>query len=129
MLDRHLLFVVPKKEENKTGWTLPATQWTEGESLRQTAERALSAHISANTPVRVLGNAPWGVHTIKYPASIRQKKGVNGVKIFFFKAQLLQKASNPVSSTEFNWLGRSELKDFLEPDYLRSVQQFLIDED
>jgi len=71
------------------------------------------------------------VHTIKYPAaaSIRQKKGVNGIKIFFFKAQLLVKASNPVSSVEFNWLGRSELKDFLEPDYLCGVQQFLIDED
>lgn len=128
-LDRHLLFVVQQATEGKKSWMLPSTQWTEGESLRQTAERALKDHIDPGThPVRMLGNAPWGVHTIKYPSSVREKKGVSGVKIFFFKAQLLSQSAQP-RSAEYSWLGREELKEFLEPEYLRSVSQFLIDED
>lgn len=135
-LDRHLLLVVQEKAaaQGKQSWTLPSAAWTPGESLRQTAERAISGHVAASTPIRILGNAPWGVHTIKYPSSIRGKKGVDGIKVFFFKAQCVSPNQPPQpvnnsNSADYNWLGREELKDFLEPDYLHSVEQFLIDED
>ena len=125
-----MLFVVQEKNEGKNMWRLPQTQWQDGETLRQTAERALKEHVKIpDTSVRILGNAPWGVHTIKYPSSIRQKMGLHGAKIFFFKAQLLSRNCTTCSDAEYNWLGREELGDCLDPDYLRSVQKFLIDED
>ncbi|KAK4029656.1 39S ribosomal protein L46, mitochondrial [Daphnia magna] len=128
-LDKHLVFVVQEKKEGKKIWKLPHAQWISGETLRETAERALKEHVKTpDTSVRVLGNAPWGVHTIKYPSSIREKVGFTGAKIFFFKAQLLS-ACTTCSDTEHHWLGRNELTEYLDPQYLRSVQKFLIDED
>ncbi len=130
MLDKHLLFVIQEQIEGKKIWRLPQSQWQDGETLRQTAERALKEYVKIpETSVRVLGNAPWGVHTIKYSSSLREKVGCVGAKIFFFKAQLLSRSCSISSSAEHNWLGREELRDCLEPDYLRSVQKFLIDED
>ena len=129
MLDKHLLFVVQQKTVNgKTTWTLPHSNWKEGETLRQTAERVLKDHVTSD-PVRILGNAPWGVHTVKYPSSLRQKTGVYGSKIFFYKAQLLNGSRCALSTDDYHWLGRQELADFLDPDYCKIVTQFLIDED
>lgn len=129
-LDRHLLFVVQEKVGDKKFWRLPQSSWKNGETLRQTAERALKDHVKTpDTSVRILGNAPWGVHTVKYPASIRGKMGYNGAKIFFFKAQLLSRNCITCSDAEYNWLGREELEQCLEPEYLRCVEKFLIDED
>jgi large subunit ribosomal protein L46 len=126
-LDKHLLFVV--QEKDKKVWKLPESRWREGETLRETAERALREYVKTpDTSVRVLGNAPWGVHTIKYPSSVRQKLGFTGSKVFFFKAQLLSSCTT-CSDIEYNWLGREELTNSLEPEYLRSVRKFLIDED
>lgn len=127
-LDKHLIFVIQKKTEGKSVWTLPQSCWENGETLRQTAERALKDHID-NNDVRILGNAPWGVHTIKYSASQRVKLGTLGTKIFFYKAQLLNKECIPSSTCEYNWLGREELATFLQPDFHHSVSQFIIDED
>ena len=111
-------------------WRLPQTQLKDGETLRQTAERALQDHVKIpDTSVRILGNAPWGVHTTKYSSTHREKTGYNGSKTFFFKAQLVSNSCSIGSKTDYNWLGREELKDCLEPEYLRSVKQFLIDED
>ncbi|XP_057365601.1 large ribosomal subunit protein mL46-like [Daphnia carinata] len=128
-LDKHLLFVVQEKNEGKKIWKLPQAQWINGETLRETAERALKEHVKTpDTSVRVLGNAPWGVHTIKYPSATREKVGFTGAKIFFFKAQLLSGCTT-CSNTEYHWLGRNELTEYFDPQYLRSVQKFLIDED
>lgn len=111
-------------------WRLPQTELKEGETLRQTAERALQSFVKIpNTPVRILGNAPWGVYTVKYPSSVRKQTGYNGSKTFFYKAQLLSNDCSVDPKTNYNWLGREELKECLEPEYLRSVEKFLIDED
>jgi len=127
-LDKHLVFVIQKETGGKVSWTLPQSAWESGETLRQTAERTLKNHFDSSN-VRILGNAPWGVHTVKYPASQRVKLGTLGTKIFFFKAQLLNKKSVLSSTCEYNWLGREELASFLEPDFHHSVSQFIIDED
>ena len=127
LLDRHLLFVV-KSSTGKNNWILPQAEWKGGESLKQTAERALSQHVSG-VQTKFLGNAPWGVHTIKYPQSVRQKKGVLGVKVFFFKAQMTGGKCAVSKTVEHNWLGRKELEQFLDAQYFQSVRPFLIDED
>lgn len=129
MLDRHLLFVVKNSGDAKSSWVLPEKEWQEGESLRETAERVLQNCVKIpETPVRILGNAPWGVHTVKYSKALRQSASFDGAKIFFFKAQLKDKKWT-ANSSEYLWLGREELEDHLSSDYLHSVQKFLIDED
>lgn len=117
------------KVEDKKIWRLPQTRWKTGETLRQTAERVLQEYVKTpETSVRILGNAPWGVHTIKYSSSVREKLGFSGAKIFFYKAQLLSQSCHTCPNVEYNWLGREELEELLEREYLRSVKQFLIDE-
>lgn len=129
MLDRHLLFVVKKAGDPKTSWTLPEKDWQAGESLRDTAERALGDCVKIpETSVRILGNAPWGVHTVKYSKALRQSVGYDGAKIFFYKAQLKEKKWT-ANTTDYLWLGREELKEYLSNDYLHSIQKLLIDED
>jgi len=129
-LDKHLLYVVQKETEGngQEKWILPQSSRENGETLRQTAERVLKNYIS-DTNVTILGNAPWGVHTVSYPTSQRAKTGSHGAKIFFFKAQLSGRKCTPSSSCQYNWLDREELATFLETDYHRSVSQFIIDED
>lgn len=129
LLDRHLVLVLRKKGlDGRDVWTLPQTQWRIGENLRQTAERALADDFRG-VRARFLGNAPWGVHTVKYPQSARRTgtTAAVGAKIFFFKAQLVNTDAAPV--VEHSWLGRNELDVYLEPSYCRSLRQFLIDED
>ena len=122
------MLVVENKEQEKSSWILPQAQRQDGETLRQTAERALLQQVAGVT-VKFLDNAPWGVHTIKYYQMLRKKIGVQGAKIVFFKAQLITGQVTQTSpNVQFNWLGRNELAQFVDASYLSSIKPFLIDE-
>ena len=122
-------------------------KWRDGESLRQTAERALSAvlpglnPVPANTnanvpsPVNYLGNAPCGVYSYNYSKKLKEKFGLKrkGAKIFFFKAHLLdwQTALKFDSGEETYrkplWLTKQELLQKVATPYARSVGSFILD--
>ncbi|CAH2108408.1 unnamed protein product [Euphydryas editha] len=122
-LQKHLVLVTQVKLGKDFKTILPQGVWTEGETLRQTAERALLEQCGPDLKVKFLSNAPSGFYKYKYPSEIN---GKIGAKVFFYyanyKAGEINKASKP------NWLTRNEMTEILPEKYNKSVQSFLIEE-
>ncbi|XP_071344391.1 large ribosomal subunit protein mL46 isoform X2 [Trachinotus anak] len=106
-------------------WLLPQTQWQEGETLRQTAERAL-ASLPAGFKATFLSNAPCGVYKYKLPKAARTEDSV-GTKVFFFKAILSDSGPPTVPNSPYMWLKKSELQSYLKPAYMMKVDRFILD--
>ncbi|KAE8297391.1 39S ribosomal protein L46, mitochondrial [Larimichthys crocea] len=119
-----LLLLVEQQVGGQKMWLLPQTQWQEGETLRQTAERALSSLSGAGFKATFLGNAPCGVYKYKLPKAIRTESSV-GTKVFFFKA-ILSDSSRPAAPTSpFLWVTKGELQRYLKPAYMAKVDRFI----
>lgn len=119
-----LILLAEQQVGDEKLWLLPQTQWQEGETLRQTAERALaSLPDAAAFKATFLGNAPCGVYKYKLPRAVRTE-GSAGMKVFFFKAVLADRGAPAASAGPFMWLKRSELERHLKPAYMRKVEQF-----
>ncbi|GAA6225942.1 39S ribosomal protein L46, mitochondrial isoform X2 [Lates japonicus] len=106
-------------------WLLPHIQWQEGETLRQTAERAL-ASLPAGFKATFLSNAPCGVYKYKLPKAVRTESSV-GTKVFFFRAILSDSGPPAAPNSSFVWLKKSELQQYLKPAYMTKVDRFILD--
>ncbi|XP_026149713.1 large ribosomal subunit protein mL46 isoform X2 [Mastacembelus armatus] len=106
-------------------WLLPQAQWQEGETLRQTAERALTS-LPAGFKATFLGNAPCGVYKYKLPKAVRTESCV-GTKVFFFKAVLSDRGPPAAPNSSFLWLKKSELQRYLKPAYMMKIDRFFLD--
>ncbi|KAM7423667.1 hypothetical protein PAMA_000158 [Pampus argenteus] len=121
-----LLLLAEQQVGNTKMWLLPQTQWQEGETLRQTAERAL-ASLPAGFKATFLGNAPCGVYKYKLPKALRTEGGSIGTKVFFFKAFLSDSGRSAAPNASFMWLRKSELQRYLKPAYSMKVESFILD--
>ena len=81
-----------------------------GETMRQTAERALFECVGDKLKIQFLGNAPWAFYNHVYSKSVQEKKGVAGEKVFIFKAFHLSGEVELKTSKDYQWLLREELK-------------------
>nr|XP_040055513.1 39S ribosomal protein L46, mitochondrial [Gasterosteus aculeatus aculeatus] len=106
-------------------WLLPQTRWQEGETLRQTAERALASLPAAGLKATFLGNAPCGVYKYKLPKAARTESAV-GTKVFFFKAILSDGGAPAAPSASLLWAKKSELQRYLKPAYMMKVERFVL---
>lgn len=106
-------------------WLLPQTQWQEGETLRQTAERALASLPAAGFKATFLGNAPCGVYKYKLPKAARTENSV-GTKVFFFKAVLSDSSPSTAPNKSIMWLKKNELERYLKPAYFTKVDRFIL---
>lgn len=123
-LDDLLVLLAEQQVGSEKLWLLPQSQWQEGETLRQTAERAL-ASLPVGFEATFLGNAPCGVYKYKLPKVARTENFV-GTKVFFFKA-ILSKATSPEApNAPFLWLKKCELQTYLKPAYLQKVERFIL---
>ncbi|CAN8001275.1 unnamed protein product, partial [Ixodes hexagonus] len=131
LLSLPLLLVVNQRLGNSHRWILPQTVHSVGETLRQTAERALAEVCGSNLEAQFLGNAPAGCYKYRYPAEF-QKDGIVGAKVFFYKAQLKGGALSTDAlrklnrANDFEWLAYTELESRMLPKYCRSVKSFLM---
>ncbi|XP_029947195.1 large ribosomal subunit protein mL46 [Salarias fasciatus] len=123
-LDESLVLLAEQQVGSQKLWLLPQTQWQEGETLRQTAERAL-ASLPVGFKATFLGNAPCGVYKYKLPKAARTESSV-GTKVFFFKAVLSEAAPPKAPDAPLLWLKKSELEEYLKPAYLQKVERFII---
>lgn len=130
-LDQALLLVVNQKLGKGHRWILPQAVRVDGETMRQTAERALAEVCGPTLDVFFLGNAPAGCYSYNYPPEF-QKNGIHGAKVFFFKAQLRNGAlsvndlKSLTKADDFAWLTYKELSSKMLPRYCRAVQSFLM---
>uniref|UniRef100_A0A8C5MFH1 Large ribosomal subunit protein mL46 n=1 Tax=Leptobrachium leishanense TaxID=445787 RepID=A0A8C5MFH1_9ANUR len=126
-LENNLVLLVKDKLGSEDIWRLPQVEWQCGETMRQTAERALSNLSENRIEAHFLGNAPCGFYKYKFPKSLRTED-MTGAKVFFFKALL--KSGDLFAAKkngEYVWVSKDELKDYLKPAYLAEVQRFVIE--
>lgn len=120
-----LVLLVQKDVGSQKIWLLPQIEWQTGETLRQTAERALASLPGADLKATFLGNAPCGFYKYKYPKDV-QKEGLVGAKVFFFKAVMSSQKHLPLEKNTFAWVKKDELQEFLKPEYLKQVRRFIM---
>ncbi|XP_013414396.1 39S ribosomal protein L46, mitochondrial [Lingula anatina] len=126
-LDRSLFLILQHKIDNTTKWLFPYSAVKRNEDMKQAAGRALGASCGPNLQAVIIGNAPCGFFKFKYPKELRSD--IVGAKVFFFHAffsggQFSQE--NP-DVTDYRWVTKDELKDFLQPRYCNRVSRFLMD--
>jgi len=110
-LDRPLHLVVQQEyHPGALNWQLPQNLHRPGETMRQTAERALFECVGDKLKIQFLGNAPWAFYNHVYSKSAQEKKGVAGEKVFIFKAFHLSGEVELKTSKDYQWLLREELK-------------------
>ncbi|XP_059168625.1 large ribosomal subunit protein mL46-like [Physella acuta] len=114
-LDTTLYLLVKQKIEGKDHWVLPQAYWKEGETMRQTAERALNS-VCGEVKATFLGNAPcaFDYH--------------NPAKIFFFKAWYREGsvAVNKDLASDYLWVSQNELKEYCFPSYNKGLKKFIV---
>ncbi|GFR66542.1 39S ribosomal protein L46, mitochondrial [Elysia marginata] len=71
-LDSSLYLLVKQNIAGREHWVLPQATWEEGETLRQTAERALSS-VCGDVRANVLGNAPCAVAKYEPPTDAEEQ--------------------------------------------------------
>jgi len=112
-------------------WDLPWAKHSAGETLRETAERAVISRLGPELEFNILGNAPWSFFKHKYPRHYRASTGSEGVKVWIFKG-LLQCSfhSEPVVTLQpglldYQWLSREEMAEKLNRTVYRAVDAML----
>ncbi|XP_037553535.1 39S ribosomal protein L46, mitochondrial [Nematolebias whitei] len=106
-------------------WLLPQASWQEGETLRQTAEKALTAITGDSFKATFLSNAPCGVYKYKLPRAARTESSF-GRKVFFFKAILTDRPPSKEPNPALLWVKKSELEQYLKPAYMMKVNPFIL---
>lgn len=125
-LEENLVLVIKQKLGNEDFWILPQGLWTNGETLRETAERVLKESCGNSIHFRFYGNAPCGFYKYKYPKDIQEQSGVEGAKIFFFKATVLKgNVEKKDSWIDYEWATVQELNNKLVQPYMKNVKLFL----
>lgn len=130
-LGNSLLLLIKQNFGKSSNWVMPLGIRQEGETMRQAAERALVETCGTNMQIKFLGNAPVGFHKYRYPKSANCQQSV-GMKIFFFKAQLLSGNVAKEVCSNFQWLSQQELDSnsgLFQEDYLKNIRMFLLDDD
>uniref|UniRef100_H3D2Y1 Large ribosomal subunit protein mL46 n=1 Tax=Tetraodon nigroviridis TaxID=99883 RepID=H3D2Y1_TETNG len=122
-----LLLLAEHQVGDRKLWLLPQSEWQEGETLRQTAERALASLSAAELKATFLSNAPCGVYKYKLPKGARTDSLI-GSKVFFFKAVLAERAPPASTSRPCVWLKKSELERHLKAPYGKKIQRFLLEQ-
>lgn len=125
-LEDNLVLVIKQKLGHEDFWILPQGLWTDGEQLRETAERIIKESFGSNMNVRFYGNAPCGFYKYKYPKEKREQSKIEGAKIFFFKATLLNgNIEKKDTWLDYEWATVQELNNRLPLPYMRNVKLFL----
>ncbi|KAM8763281.1 large ribosomal subunit protein mL46 isoform 1-T1 [Acanthopagrus schlegelii] len=125
-LANSLLLLAEQEVGGQKLWLLPQTQWQQGETLRQTAERALASLPAAGFKATFLSNAPCGVYKYKLPRALQTENSV-GIKVFFFKAVLSDSGRPAAPNPSLLWLKKSELQRYLKPAYMMKVEPFILE--
>jgi len=122
-LDSSLYLLVKQTIEGKDHWVLPQIAWEEGETMRQSAERALKS-VCGGVEATFLGKAPCGVAKFDLPTPVDGQE----VKVFFYKAWYRKGdvLFNDNLATDYVWVKKAELRKYCFGNYQKQIKCFLL---
>lgn len=111
-LDRQLdksVYLIVKKDRTENTWEFPKVNWRGSEPLRDTLEDNLRHLFGGDTRLHMMGHAPIGHLSYKYP----QPQGpTEGAKVFYFHTLYLSgDILIPKPYVDFAWVSRDEMKE------------------
>ncbi|GAX82228.1 hypothetical protein CEUSTIGMA_g9656.t1 [Chlamydomonas eustigma] len=120
--ERLFLLVKSRNKEGSAGgfepgsWHFPVVEHAEGESIRQTGERALSSSVGRSQPIFFIGNAPMG-HLPSIP---------EGSTTFFMLAQVVGdpwscKLKPESGYEDWAWVTKEEMPNLVQDPRLREL--------
>ncbi|KAI8098550.1 39S mitochondrial ribosomal protein L46-domain-containing protein [Halteromyces radiatus] len=119
-LTRNLYLIV--KQQNQ--WQFPQTDLQANEYLHEAAERYLKESCGKDMDVWFVGRQPVS----HYKQSPSRKEDTEGLKIFFMKARVYAGQVKPTKDvSDFAWLTKDELVNYLSPDYYKAIKDSLGD--
>ena len=134
-MDKPLRLLTKYKLGKDIYWDLPHGKHREGETLRDTAERAVLQSIGDRCQVEILGNAPWSFYKIKYPKHYQTTSGRSGCKVWIFKGILMNHFHDVAQVKldkdilDYQWVTRTEMEENMDKRIYRAIDNMLHDED
>ncbi|XP_005108662.1 39S ribosomal protein L46, mitochondrial [Aplysia californica] len=122
-LDSSLYLLVKQNIGGKDHWVLPQAEWEQGETMKQTAERALTS-VCGDVKASFLGGAPSAVAKFDLPDPQEEK----GVKLFFYKAWYREGDVTPNTdvASDYVWVTKKELSQYCHRGYKKQLKKFLL---
>lgn len=107
------LFFIVRKNRDEYDWEFPQTTWREGETIRETVERALPEVYGLDIKSWIFGNAPIGHYTYEHEPGHPHYDEFQGTKVFMMHAAILTPKA-PVlldnkTVLDFAWTTKEEL--------------------
>ncbi|CAO3617584.1 unnamed protein product [Cunninghamella echinulata] len=119
-LQRNLYLIVQKQNQ----WQFPQTDIQTNEYLHEAAERHLKDSCGKDMDVWFVGRQPISF----YREAPSRKEDTEGLKVFFMKARVYAGQVKPSKDiSDFAWLTKEELADYLPADYYKAVKDSLGD--
>eukprot|EP00172_Hildenbrandia_rubra_P003954 Plantae.Rhodophyta-Hildenbrandia_rubra.ctg7117.p1 GENE.Plantae.Rhodophyta-Hildenbrandia_rubra.ctg7117~~Plantae.Rhodophyta-Hildenbrandia_rubra.ctg7117.p1 ORF type:complete len:281 (+),score=47.56 Plantae.Rhodophyta-Hildenbrandia_rubra.ctg7117:79-921(+) len=127
-LDKKLYFIVKRTEKSKH-YQFPQELVTDPQlRMKEMASRALSAVVPIARPPEIFwwSNAPASHLEHVYPEWFQHKHDVYGIKIMFYRAQLVKgEVSQLRHGHDFLWVTDKELPEYFSEEYYDAVLPFL----
>lgn len=129
--DRRLedsLFLLVKRNRDDQAWQFPQGKLRDEETLRLGAERVTDRAVG-RVERWFVGNAPVGHYVYAYPEEMQKARGQYGAKVFFYRSQLVGGNIRLETRlyTDFAWVARDEVGDYLDEDSASYMQALLAD--
>jgi len=115
------LYFIVKKRRKAHQWYIPAAEHIKGETLKETAERAVEESIGESVTIQYYGNAPSGYTSFEYSDEDKKELNAFGAKVFFFKAEYiktdvdrLKRELRKSGHSDYKWVSREDLLNIFE---------------
>lgn len=138
---RETLVLITKQKLGKDHvWMLPLKGWSEGETLQETAENALTGVLGNDLPAQFISNAPSSFYKYKIPKLARPGTSFVGVKLFIYSA-FIPRSSYARSTVDVNsfsnilqdedvvdyaWVAADEMRQYMKPKYVDMLRGILL---
>jgi len=135
--EESLVLLTKQKLGNDSLWMLPVETWTPGETLRETAERALDVQGGgANSAASFISNAPSGFYKYKIPKKSRAADSWVGAKLFIYSAFMPRESMAAAAANfsldpggegiEYAWVSRQEMRKYVKSKYCNAIQSIML---
>lgn len=134
--EESLVLLTKQKLGNDSLWMLPVETWTPGETLRETAERALDVQGGgANSSASFISNAPSGFYKYKIPKKSRAADSWVGAKLFIYSAFMPRDSMAAAAASfsldaregiEYAWVSRQEMRKYVKSKYCNAIQSIML---